>query len=58
MARRSAYSTVFASCDIARPDMPVSPRSGLRFDWGRVTAVALCLMFWAGVAAITSAALG
>lgn len=37
--------------------MPVS-RGGLRFDWARVTAVALCLMFWAGVVAITSAALG
>ena len=58
MARRSAYSTVFGSCDIAKPDMPVSPQGGLRFDWARVTALALCLMFWAGVAALTCAALG
>jgi len=57
MARRSAYSTGFGSCDISKPEMPVLLQGEFRFNWGRATAVALCLMFWAGVATLTYAAL-
>ncbi|UAL09242.1 hypothetical protein [Caulobacter segnis] len=55
MARRSAYSTGFGSYEISKPAMPVSPHGEARFDWGRATAVVLCLAFWAGMAVLAAA---
>ncbi|MGH1559003.1 hypothetical protein ACRAWD_17710 [Caulobacter segnis] len=57
MARRSAYSPGFGSCDIAKPNMPVLLQGEFRFHWGRAAAVALCLTFWAGVMTLIYAAL-
>lgn len=63
MATRSAYSTgetrsvLFGSCDVSGLEAPPSQQGGLRIDWGRASALALCLVFWAAVATLASAAL-
>lgn len=63
MARKSSYAAgevqpaFFRSCDITKPEPPVLRHGGPCFDWGRATLVALCLVFWAGLATLAYAAL-
>jgi hypothetical protein len=64
MARRTAYSTgetqsvFFRACDITKPEPPVLRHGGPCFDWGRATLVALCVVFFSGLATLAYAALG
>lgn len=63
MARKTAYSmgeaqsAFFGSCDITKPEPPVLRHGGPCFDWGRAALVALCIVFWAGLATLAYAAL-
>jgi hypothetical protein len=63
MARRTAYAAgetqpiLFRACDVTKPEPPVLRHGGPCFDWGRATLVALCVVFWAGLATLAYAAL-